>query len=157
MMNLRPIVIDADNTILGGNMRFKAIQHLGYKEIPDSWVKRADELTKEEKQRFIIADNVSGGEWDWEILKDDWDVDKLNEWGLDVPDWAAGVPENEMTDDDVNLSEEFDPVGVSSGLQKIVFIFDGKEEAESFLNKFELSNVDKRGQAWQVNMSSQSI
>lgn len=58
MMELRPIVVDTDGTILGGNMRYKALQELGYKEIPDNWVKRASELTDQEKQRFIIEDNV---------------------------------------------------------------------------------------------------
>lgn len=62
MMTLRPIVVDNDYMVLGGNMRLKALQHLGYKEIPDEWVKLASELTTEEQRRFIIADNVSGGE-----------------------------------------------------------------------------------------------
>lgn len=90
MMKLRPIVVDMQNMVLGGNMRLKALQHLGFKEIPDEWVKRADELTEDEKRRFIIADNVSGGEWDWDTLKTDWDVEQINEWGLDVPDWGEG-------------------------------------------------------------------
>lgn len=89
MMKLRPIVVDMQNMVLGGNMRLKALQHLGFKEIPDEWVKRADELTEDEKRRFIIADNVSGGEWDWDTLKADWAVEQLNEWGLDVPDWGS--------------------------------------------------------------------
>ena len=64
MMSIRPIVVDQDNMILGGNMRLRAIQSIGMKEIPDTWVKRADELTEEEKKRFIISDNVGFGEWD---------------------------------------------------------------------------------------------
>ena len=80
MMELRPMVIDNDNIVLGGNMRLKALKDLGYKEIPDSWVKQADKLTKEEKDRFIIADNVGFGEWDY---------DKLREWeNVDFDDWA---------------------------------------------------------------------
>jgi ParB-like chromosome segregation protein Spo0J len=57
-MELRPIVVDSDMMILGGNMRFKALKELGYKDIPDTWVKRADELTDDEKRRFIISDNI---------------------------------------------------------------------------------------------------
>ena len=72
MMELRPIVIDSEGMILGGNMRFKALKELKYKEVPDEWVKRADELTDEEKQRFIIEDNVPFGEWDW-IALNKWD------------------------------------------------------------------------------------
>lgn len=85
MMELRPMVIDADGTVLGGNMRLKALQELGYTEIPDTWVRRAADLTDEEKQRFIIADNVGFGEWDWEALANEWDAGDLSDWGLDVP------------------------------------------------------------------------
>ena len=86
MMALRPMVVDNDMTVLGGNMRLKALQHLGYKEIPDEWVKKASELTDDEKRRFIIADNVSGGEWDWDTLANEWDEDELKGWGLELPD-----------------------------------------------------------------------
>jgi DNA modification methylase len=88
MMALRPMVIDADGVILGGNMRFKALQHLGFKEVPEEWVKRADELTEDERRRFIIADNVSGGTWDVEDLAANWDRDELDSWGLEL-DWPA--------------------------------------------------------------------
>jgi len=84
MMELRPIVIDENNTILGGNMRFRALQDLGYKEIEDTWVKKANELTEKQKQEFIIKDNVSFGEWNWDDLANEWDVEKLNDWGLDI-------------------------------------------------------------------------
>lgn len=89
MMSLRPIVVDVDGVILGGNMRFQALKHLGYSELPDEWVKRADELTEEERRRFIIEDNVSFGEWDFDILASDWDINELNEWGLDVPEFKS--------------------------------------------------------------------
>jgi DNA modification methylase len=88
MMALRPMVIDTDGVILGGNMRFKALQHLGFKEVPDEWVKRADELTDDERRRFIIADNVSGGDWDVEDLAANWDRDELDSWGVEI-DWTA--------------------------------------------------------------------
>ena len=85
MMKLRTMVINEDNIVLGGNMRLKALKELGYKEIPDEWVKRADELTEDEQRRFIIADNVGYGEHDWEVLKMEWDVEELSDWGLDIP------------------------------------------------------------------------
>jgi hypothetical protein len=85
MMKLRPIVIDNAGVVLGGNMRLKALQHLKYKEIPDEWVKRADELTEEEKQRFIVSDNVGVGDWNWDDLANEWDAVKLEEWGLELP------------------------------------------------------------------------
>lgn len=86
MMKLRPIVIDEQGMVLGGNMRLKVLQHLKFKEIPDEWVKRADELTEEEKQRFIVSDNVGFGDWNWDDLASDWDAVKLEEWGLELPD-----------------------------------------------------------------------
>ena len=84
MMELRPIVIDSDNVVLGGNMRLKALQFLGFKELPESWVKRADTLTDEEKKRFVITDNAGFGEWDWDILANEWEQEQLIEWGLDI-------------------------------------------------------------------------
>jgi hypothetical protein len=84
MMNLRPIITDDEGMILGGNMRLKALQELGYKEIPNDWVKKAAELTEEEKREFIIKDNVGFGEWEWTMLSD-WEQDQLLEWGLDIP------------------------------------------------------------------------
>lgn len=85
MMALRPMVINADNVVLGGNMRLKALKELGYKEVPDEWVKRAEDLTEDEARRFIIADNVGFGEHDWDVLANEWDVQELAEWGLDLP------------------------------------------------------------------------
>ena len=102
MMELRPMVIDAQNVVLGGNMRLKALEELGYKDIPETWVKRASELTDEEKQRFIIADNVGFGEWDWQTLANEWDTDKLNEWGLDVPGFAIMPEGDELIDEEKN-------------------------------------------------------
>jgi hypothetical protein len=97
MMALRPMVIDADGVILGGNMRFKALQHLGFKEVPDEWVKRADELTEDERRRFIIADNVSGGDWDVEDLAANWDREELDAWGVEV-DWDKAIDKSSEGD-----------------------------------------------------------
>jgi len=89
MMELRPMVYDPETMyVLGGNKRLVCLQNLGYKEIPDTWIKSAQELTKEEKQRFIIADNVGFGEWDMELLED-WDKQDLEEWGLELPDQSV--------------------------------------------------------------------
>ena len=104
MMELRPIIIDNNGLILGGNMRFKALQELKYRDIPDSWVKRAETLTEEEKRRFIIEDNVPFGEWDWETLANEWDKDQLIEWGLEIPDFA--VNKLEAQEDDFEIPDE---------------------------------------------------
>jgi hypothetical protein len=82
-MELRPIIIDNDNMILGGNMRYKALQELKYNDIPDNWVKKAEELTEQEKREFIIKDNVSFGNYDFDILGADFEMEELMDWGLD--------------------------------------------------------------------------
>ena len=102
MLELRPMVVDADNVVLGGNMRLRALQDLGYTEIPEAWVKRAEELTEEEKRRFIIVDNVGYGEWDWETIANAWDADEVREWGLDVPGFAVMPELDDLIADEKN-------------------------------------------------------
>ena len=85
MLALRPMVIDENNVVLGGNMRLRALQELGFTDVEEAWVKRSSDLTEEEKKRFIIADNVAFGEWDWDTLANDWEVVDLEAWGLDIP------------------------------------------------------------------------
>ena len=86
MMALRPIVVDDTMTILGGNMRYKALQEAGFTEIPDEWVKQAKDLTPEEKKRFIVSDNLPFGEWNWDILANNFEIKDLLEWGFDEKD-----------------------------------------------------------------------
>lgn len=89
MLEKRPIIVNKDFVVLGGNMRLKAAIESGLKEV---WVDVAD--WSEEKQReFIIKDNISGGEWDWDVLANDWDENLLNEWGLDIPNYDADEKE----------------------------------------------------------------
>jgi site-specific DNA-methyltransferase (adenine-specific) len=95
MLELRPIVIDENNIVLGGNMRLKACIEAGLKDVP---VKQAKELTEEQKKEFIIKDNVAFGEHNWEILANDWNVEDLTEWGLDIPNFDATVLEAEEDD-----------------------------------------------------------
>jgi DNA modification methylase len=89
MFPLRPIVVDENRIILGGNMRHKALKHLKYKEVPNTWIKQADELTEDEKKEFIIKDNVGFGAWDWDVLSNEWDANLLDSWGLDIPDFEV--------------------------------------------------------------------
>jgi len=88
MMEKRPIVCvtDVDGKLypLGGNMRLKALKELKYNDIPDSWVTMADEWTEEQRREFLIKDNVGFGEWDFEVLENEWDSGQLEEWGLDI-------------------------------------------------------------------------
>jgi hypothetical protein len=82
MLDIRPIVVNKDNIILGGNMRYKACKEAGLKEIP---IIIADKLTEEQQREFLIKDNTSGGEWDWDMIANEWDTDQLEQWGLDIP------------------------------------------------------------------------
>jgi hypothetical protein len=104
MLELRPIVIDENNIVLGGNMRLKACQEAGLTEVP---VVQAKDLTEEQKKEFIVKDNVGYGEWDWDDLANNWDVEQLTEWGLDIPNFDAGgfADQNkELSLDDVSDS-----------------------------------------------------
>ena len=92
MLELRPIVIDENNIVLGGNMRLKACIEAGLKDVP---VKQAKDLTEEQKKEFIVKDNVGYGEWDWDDLANNWNVEDLTEWGLDIPNFDATVLEAE--------------------------------------------------------------
>lgn len=105
MLEKRPLVCFTDTdgkfVVLGGNMRLKASKEVGLKELP---IILADEWTEEQKAEFLIKDNVGFGEWDWEQLSSEWDTDLLDEWGLDVPDFA--VTELEAEEDDFEIPEE---------------------------------------------------
>ncbi|MFN9518926.1 MAG: ParB N-terminal domain-containing protein [Bacteroidota bacterium] len=81
MLDIRPIVVNADMVVLGGNMRLKACKEAGLKEVP---IIMADNLTEEQQREFLIKDNVSGGEWDWDMLANEWEVEQLTDWGIDV-------------------------------------------------------------------------
>lgn len=82
MLEIRPIVVDKDNIVLGGNMRLRACQEAGLKEVH---IIQADQLTEKQQREFIIKDNVGFGEWDWNDLANEWDADELEDWGLDLP------------------------------------------------------------------------
>ena len=156
MFKYRPIVVDESGMVLGGNKRLICLKKLGFKEIPDEWVKKASDLTEEEQRRFIIADNQGFGEWDLDILQENWNLEELSDWGVKAVDWSAGIEANSMTDQDVEseLDQEFDPVGESKGLQRVVFIFDSEEEAKTFMrtNHKDLEFKKYNG-AWHVNLS----
>ena len=92
MLEIRPIVVNDDMIVLGGNMRLKACIHAGLKEVP---IIKVTDLTEQEQKQFIIKDNVSGGEWDWNMLANEWDAEELDAWGLDVPDFGKELDAEE--------------------------------------------------------------
>jgi hypothetical protein len=95
MLKLRPIVVNKDMVVLGGNMRLKACKEAGLKEV---YILKADELTKEQEQEFIVKDNVGFGEWDWDSLANEWELKELEDWGLDgFPFDAEDTEEDKYT------------------------------------------------------------
>ena len=81
MLDIRPIVVNKDMIILGGNMRYRACKEAGIKEIPVI----VTDLSEDKQREFLIKDNVSGGEWDWDMIANEWDELELIEWGVDIP------------------------------------------------------------------------
>ena len=124
MLNKRPLIVftdvDGKYCVLGGNMRLKALNELKFKEIP---VIVADEWTEEQKHEFLIKDNVGFGEWDWDNLANEWDAEKLDDWGLDVP---------------ITLDDETDLKDLSStidNLYRIEIVCKDEEHQENTYNK----------------------
>jgi site-specific DNA-methyltransferase (adenine-specific) len=115
MLEIRPIVVNDDMIVLGGNMRLKACKEAGLKEVP---IIKASDLTEDEQKQFIIKDNVSGGEWDWEMLQNDWNLEELDEWGLDVPDFTP-VQVLEAEEDDFDTTPPEEPKTVLGDLYEI--------------------------------------
>ena len=128
MLELRPIVVDSNMVVLGGNMRLKACVAAGLKEVP---VIIADQLNEQQKAEFIIKDNVGFGEWDWEILANQWEADSLVEWGLDV--WQPAQEPDYSILDEEDLSDQLDEM--TGGVRKAIQI---EFEAEHYDSAFEL-------------------
>lgn len=104
MLKLRPIVVDEDMMVLGGNMRLKASKDAGLKEV---WIDIAEGWTKEQKDEFVVKDNVNFGEWEWDILANDWDSVQLADWGLDVWQNEDDEQNNDVNDISDNITEEY--------------------------------------------------
>jgi len=133
MLDLRPIVVNKDMVILGGNMRYRACQEAGYKEVP---VVIADNITKEQEREFIIKDNISGGDWDWDALANEWDNDSINDWGLEVPSWNPNEEEIDLS----TLEDTMDTF-LNNTIRQIVLYYD-TEEHKSVLQRLETVSTD---------------
>lgn len=129
MIALRPIVVNKDMIILGGNMRYKACVEAGFSEVP---VIIAEDLDEAEQLEFIIKDNVGFGDWDFDELANSWDHLPLSDWGLDLP---------------VNLSEEELPEeGQTAKAFKLSVLTASEEEQdEVYMKLIEIGlNVSKK-------------
>jgi len=130
MLELRPIILDENNVILGGNMRYKACVAAGLKEVP---VKIAKGLTEEQKEEFIVKDNVGFGEWDWDILGNQWDNAKLGEWGMDVWQPEEAVDYSVLEDLDLGSTLQDKEASVKRAIQ-IEFEPEHYDEAVLLIN-----------------------
>ena len=131
MLELRPIIVDEDMTILGGNMRYKACVQAGLNEVS---VKIAKGLTEEQKKEFIVKDNVGFGEWDWDSLGNEWDNVKLGEWGMDVWQPEEAVDYSVLDDLDLGSTLQDKEAGVKRAIQ-IEFEPEHYDEAFSLINE----------------------
>ena len=128
MLKLRPIVVDENMIVLGGNMRLKASKDAGLKEV---WIEVAEGLTEEQKKEFIVKDNVGFGEWEWDVLANEWNSVQLEDWGLDV--WQneddkediekytgkIEIPKYELTGEKPDIKELYDTRKVDDLIDKI--------------------------------------
>lgn len=101
MLSVRPIVVNKDMVVLGGNMRLKAIKEAGHTEVAIEIV----DWTEQQQKEFIVKDNVGYGEWDWDDLANNWDIQELTDWGLDIPDITKG---DKLDEGDIVISNELD-------------------------------------------------
>jgi hypothetical protein len=138
MLELRPIVVDENFVVLGGNMRLQAIKELGLEEVH---YLQENELTEEQKKQFIITDNASFGEWDWDMLANEWDNAELKDWGIDV--WQ---PEKEIDYsilDKIDLDDKIESM-YNQTKKSIILEFpaEGFDEIKKVYDKLKSNEID---------------
>ena len=134
MLKLRPIVVNSDMVVLGGNMRLKACKEAGLKEV---WILKAEELIEAQQREFIVKDNVGFGDWDWDLLANEWNNTQLGEWGLDV--WQ---PEEDV---DYSILDELDVddsvADMSNNVKKAIQI---EFDVEHYDEAYQLINESRK-------------
>ena len=131
MLDIRPIVVNSDMVVLGGNMRLKACKEAGLKQVP---IIIADNLTEDQQREFLIKDNVSGGEWDWQMLANDWHTEQLNDWGLEV--WHNDEMSNLNEYEGLDAESKLDKF-LNSELKRMFLVYDNEtfENVIDWFNK----------------------
>ena len=134
MLKLRPIVVNKDMVVLGGNMRLKACAEAGLKEV---YILKADNLTEQQEREFIVKDNVGFGEWDWDVLANSWETLQLQDWGMDV--WT-GAQEEELFDMSENEDAEFTPKATDDNYSTFEIIMNHQDKVYilEVLNKLKI-------------------
>ena len=153
---VEPIIFNKQTGyIVGGHFRVRELKKLGIKEIECVIV----DLNEDDEKELNIRLNANTGSWDWDTLANDWDVVDLEAWGLEIPNWSAGSELNTMNEDELDINEDFDPVGNSKGLHRIIFIFDSEDLAAEWYDKNKMRydyrkfGGDDVG-VWHVNLST---
>ena len=136
MLKLRPIVVDEEMIVLGGNMRLKASKDAGLKEV---WIEVAEGLTEEQKKEFIVKDNVGFGEWEWDMLANEWDSVQLAEWGLDVWENLDDTKEDENTYTQKIETPKYEPTGNKPTEEDLY----NEDKVKELIKKIGLSNATK--------------
>lgn len=116
MLEIRPIVVDENMIVIGGNQRWKAAQAAGLTEVP---VIKVENLTEEQKKEFTIKDNVNHGDWDWDLLVSDFNLDQLRDWGQDLPDFNM----DREPDIDMNIMGEKLDRYVNAQIKRITLFY----------------------------------
>jgi hypothetical protein len=136
MLEKRPIVVDEDMMVLGGNMRLKASKEAGLKEV---WIDIAEGWTQEQKDEFIVKDNVGFGEWEYDILANEWDSVQLAEWGLDVWENLDDTKEDENTYTQKIETPKYEPTGDKPTEEELY----NEDKVKELIKKIGLSNITK--------------
>lgn len=135
MLEKRPIVVDEDMIVLGGNMRLRACQEAGLKKID---VIVAEGWTEKQKQEFIIKDNINFGQWDWDIIANEWETETIQSWGLDIPVLNERLEIEKENDPELKITEE-----ILEEHNYLVFTFDNTLDWNVIKEIFEIKEVNK--------------
>lgn len=156
MLEKRPIVVDEDMTILGGNMRYEAAKAAGIFEV---WIDVAEGWSEQQKREFIIKDNASYGEWDWDLLGNDWNADQLDEWAIDIPQFG------DFEDDSFDLennnepytkkidSPEYEPKGDNPNIDELY----NDEKAKKLIDEINKSSISEKDKRFLVKAAQRHI
>jgi hypothetical protein len=147
MLQIRPIVVNSDMVVLGGNMRLKACKEAGLKEIP---IIRADQLTEDQQREFIIKDNVGFGEWDWDVLANEWDLVSLGDWGVSEVT-AFAVPTDQEREIDLSVMAKSADSYLNNTIRQIVLHYDIETHADV------LTRLSVVGKAFDIEDDNSSV
>lgn len=141
-MKYNKIIIDENNVILSGNMRYRALLALDYEEIPDEWVIKADDLEGDEREQLIIKPNLGFGEWDYNKVANEWDAEKLGRWGMEIPSFEYTKPEEEWVGMPDFENQDLTPI------RQIIVSFKSLEDIKEFSKLVNQNITDKTKSIW---------